>query len=285
MKENIFLDEVMKKILNKNFFISFTVEVIVFISRVFVCIVIYAVITRLLKKLSNKKITQTNIKDKTLNSFVKSAMDISVHIMVLTLCLLILGVKESSLIAFFGTLGIGVGLALKDYLSNFAGGIIILMFKTHKVGDEILISNHVGNVQSIDIFATTIKTADNDIIIIPNGNVVSSKIINHTKTPLRRLKVVVSISYDDNIDLARKVLEELMNSEPKILKKPEVFSHVEDYGDNSIDIAIKGWCNNDDYWNIKQEFLTKIKPKLDEANISMPFPQMDVHMTTKIVRE
>jgi len=107
-----------------------------------------------------------------------------------------MGVKESSLLAFFGTLGIGVGLALKDNLSNFAGGIIVLIFKTYKVGDEVNISGEMGYVHDIDIFSTTVRTHNNDLVIVPNGSIVSNKVINYTKTPIRRLKFIIGVSYD-----------------------------------------------------------------------------------------
>ncbi len=278
MDINVFFKEVGKKLFDKEFFIGFTAEIVSFVVRLIVCVLIYIVVMKILKKLSSKKIAQKDIGNKTLNVFIKSVIGIGIHIIILTLCLLILGVKESSLLAFFGTLGIGVGLALKDNLSNFAGGIIILIFKTYTVGDEVSISSHVGTVHSIDIFSTIVRTADNDLVIVPNGNIVSNKIINYTQTPLRRLKIIVSIDYNNDIELARKILEELMSSNPKILKRPEIFSHVEDYGSNSIDIALKGWCSNEDYWDVKYEILNSVKPALDKVNISIPFPQMDIHI-------
>ncbi len=278
MDINVFFKEVGKKLFDKEFFIGFTAAIVSFVVRLIVCVLIYIVVMKILKKLSSKKIAQKDIGNKTLNVFIKSVIGIGIHIIILTLCLLILGVKESSLLAFFGTLGIGVGLALKDNLSNFAGGIIILIFKTYTVGDEVSISSHVGTVHSIDIFSTIVRTADNDLVIVPNGNIVSNKIINYTQTPLRRLKIIVSIDYNNDIELARKVLEELMSSNPKILKRPEIFSHVEDYGSNSIDIALKGWCSNEDYWDVKYEILNSVKPALDKVNISIPFPQMDIHI-------
>ena len=278
MDIDLFFKEVGKKLFDKEFFIGFTAEIVSFVVRLIVCVLIYIVVMKILKKLSSKKIAHKDIGNKTLNVFIKSVIGIGIHIIILTLCLLILGVKESSLLAFFGTLGIGVGLALKDNLSNFAGGIIILIFKTYTVGDEVSISSHIGTVHSIDIFSTIVRTADNDLVIVPNGNIVSNKIINYTQTPLRRLKIIVSIDYNNDIELARKVLEELMSTNPKILKRPEIFSHVEDYGSNSIDIALKGWCSNEDYWDVKYEILNSVKPALDKVDISIPFPQMDIHI-------
>lgn len=203
---------------------------------------------------------------------------VGLHAVLITICLLIIGVKESSLLAFFGTLGIGVGLALKDNLSNFAGGIIILIFKTYKVGDEVNISDEMGYVHDIDIFSTTIRTHSNDLVIVPNGSVVSNKVINYTKTPIRRLKFIVGVTYDVEVDVARKVLEDLLRSNPLVLTDPPVYSHVENYADSCINIALKGWAENEHYWTIYKETLNGIKGALDKANISIPYPQMDVHL-------
>ncbi|MGL5583802.1 MAG: mechanosensitive ion channel family protein, partial [Cetobacterium sp.] len=186
--------------------------------------------------------------------------------------------KESSLLAFFGTLGIGVGLALKDNLSNFAGGIIVLVFKTYKVGDEVNISGEMGYVHDIDIFSTTVRTHNNDLVIVPNGSIVSNKVINYTKTPIRRLKFIVGVSYDADLDIARETLEKLLRDNPLVLTDPPVYSHVDAYADSSINIALKGWATNEHYWTVYKETLNGIKGALDRENISIPFPQMDVHL-------
>ena len=214
--------------------------------------------------------------DKSLKSFIKSILNVGVHAFLITICLLIMGVKESSLLAFFGTLGIGVGLALKDNLSNFAGGIIILLFKTYKVGDEVNISDEMGYIDDIDIFSTTIKTHNNDLVMIPNGMIISNKVINYTKTPIRRLKFIIGIAYDADIDVARKALEDLLRENPLVLKEPAVYSHVDSYGDSSINIALKGWTSNENYWTVYKETMNGIKKALDNVNVEIPFPQMDI---------
>ena len=214
--------------------------------------------------------------DKSLKSFIKSILNVGVHALLITICLLIMGVKESSLLAFFGTLGIGVGLALKDNLSNFAGGIIILLFKTYKVGDEVNISDEMGYIDDIDIFSTTIKTHNNDLVMIPNGMIISNKVINYTKTPIRRLKFIIGIAYDADIDVARKALEDLLRENPLVLKEPAVYSHVDSYGDSSINIALKGWTSNENYWTVYKETMNGIKKALDNVNVEIPFPQMDI---------
>ena len=276
---NKFINEVFSKLADKKILVNFTVELIFFILKLVFCIFIYYVAIKVLKKLTplfNIKKKDDLVVDKSLKSFIKSILNVGVHVFLITICLLIMGVKESSLLAFFGTLGIGVGLALKDNLSNFAGGIIILLFKTYKVGDEVNISDEMGYIDDIDIFSTTIKTHNNDLVMIPNGMIISNKVINYTKTPIRRLKFIIGIAYDADIDVARKALEDLLRENPLVLKEPAVYSHVDSYGDSSINIALKGWTSNENYWTVYKETMNGIKKALDNVNVEIPFPQMDI---------
>lgn len=276
---NKFINEVFSKLADKKILVNFTVELIFFILKLAFCIFIYYVAIKVLKKLTplfNIKKKDDLVVDKSLKSFIKSILNVGVHALLITICLLIMGVKESSLLAFFGTLGIGVGLALKDNLSNFAGGIIILLFKTYKVGDEVNISDEMGYIDDIDIFSTTIKTHNNDLVMIPNGMIISNKVINYTKTPIRRLKFIIGIAYDADIDVARKALEDLLRENPLVLKEPAVYSHVDSYGDSSINIALKGWTSNENYWTVYKETMNGIKKALDNVNVEIPFPQIDI---------
>lgn len=276
---NKFINEVFSKLADKKILVNFTVELIFFILKLVFCIFIYYVAIKVLKKLTplfNIKKKDDLVVDKSLKSFIKSILNVGVHALLITICLLIMEVKESSLLAFFGTLGIGVGLALKDNLSNFAGGIIILLFKTYKVGDEVNISDEMGYIDDIDIFSTTIKTHNNDLVMIPNGMIISNKVINYTKTPIRRLKFIIGIAYDADIDVARKALEDLLRENPLVLKEPAVYSHVDSYGDSSINIALKGWTSNENYWTVYKETMNGIKKALDNVNVEIPFPQMDI---------
>lgn len=276
---NKFINEVFSKLADKKILVNFTVELIFFILKLAFCIFIYYVAIKVLKKLTplfNIKKKDDLVVDKSLKSFIKSILNVGVHALLITICLLIMGVKESSLLAFFGTLGIGVGLALKDNLSNFAGGIIILLFKTYKVGDEVNISDEMGYIDDIDIFSTTIKTHNNDLVMIPNGMIISNKVINYTKTPIRRLKFIIGITYDADIDVARKALEDLLRENPLVLNEPAVYSHVDSYGDSSINIALKGWTSNENYWTVYKETMNGIKKALDNVNVEIPFPQMDI---------
>lgn len=275
-----FLNEVVLKLADKNIFVNFTVELIFFALKLVFCIFLYYIVIKIIKKITPlfnlKKKKEEIVVDKSLKSFIRSILNVGLNALLITICLLIMGVKESSLLAFFGTMGIGVGLALKDNLSNFAGGIIILIFKVYKVGDEVNIDEEEGYIYDIDIFSTTLRAHNNDLIVIPNGIIISNKIINYTKTPTRRLKFIIGIAYDADIDVARKALEEMLRSNPLVLKDPDVYSHVESYGDSSINIALKGWTTNDHYWTVYKQTLNNIKKALDGVNVEIPFPQMDL---------
>ncbi|MBC2852621.1 mechanosensitive ion channel family protein [Cetobacterium somerae] len=280
VKSQSFVEEVLNHLVDKNIFVNFTVEFLFFIIKLIICVTLYSFALKLVKKIVPifKNSKKENAIDQSLRSFIRSILYVGLHATLITICLLIMGVKESSLLAFFGTLGIGVGLALKDNLSNFAGGIIVLIFKTYKVGDEVNIAGEMGYVYDIDIFSTTVRTHNNDLVIVPNGSIVSNKVINYTKTPIRRLKFIIGVSYDADLDVAREALEKLLRSNPLVLTDPPVYSHVDAYADSSINIALKGWTTNEHYWTVYKETLNGIKGALDRENISIPFPQMDVHL-------
>lgn len=258
--------------------LNFTVNGILFIGKVFACLLLYYVVIKIIRMLlpTFQKITQNQKIDNSLRSFMKSLFKIGTHAILVTVCLLILGVKEASLLTFFGTIGIGVGLALKDNLSNLASGIIILFFKTYKVGDEVNIAGEMGYIYDIDMFFTSVKTHDEDIVTVPNGMVISNKLINYTKIPTRRLKIIIGVDYNCDLGLARETLENILRKNPKILANPEPYTHVESYGDNAINIALKGWTSNEHYWEVYKETLNEIKGELDRVNINIPYPQMDL---------
>lgn len=260
--------------------LDFTVNGILFVGKVLACLLLYYVVLKFIKMLlpAFQKTTLNSKIDSSLKSFMKSLFKIGIHAALITLCLLILGVKETSLLTFFGTIGIGVGLALKDNLSNLASGIIILFFKTYKVGDEVSIAGEMGYIHDIDMFFTSVKTHNEDIVTVPNGMVISNKLINYTKIPTRRLKIVIGVDYNCDLGVAREALENILRKNPKVLKTPEPYTHVDSYGDNAINIALKGWTSNEHYWEVYKETLNEIKGALDKVNVNIPYPQMDINI-------
>lgn len=255
------------------------IEGIYFFIKLLIAIITYYLFNNLFKIviIFQKKIIERKVKDRSLLTFVLSLSKLIFSIISLNISLLIIGFKEHTLLAFFGTIGLGLGLALKDNLSNLSGGILILFFKIYTVGDEVEIDKEKGYIHEIDIFSTTIRSYDNDLIIIPNNLVVSNKVINYTKTPLRRLKFIIGIGYDDNIILAREILENILKNNPLITKEKEISTYIYEYADSSINICLNGWTTNDKYWIIYKETLNRIKEEFDKYGISIPFPQMDIH--------
>ncbi|MGL4653043.1 MAG: mechanosensitive ion channel family protein [Cetobacterium sp.] len=275
-----FLLQVLKTFTSEEFLIDLTNHLIIFIFRFSLALIFFLIGRKIFKKSLSRYYTTNAFKsiDSSFRTFLSSIIDTGSIIILLIISLLIVGFQQSSLIAFLGSIGIGVGLALKDNLSNFVGGLIILIFKTYSVDDEVEIIGNYGLISSIDVFSTTITTFSGDIVSIPNGNVITNQVINYSKTPNRRMKIVVSVAYETDIDLVFEVLNNLIKDNKSVLKNPSPFINVEKYNNSSIDIALKVWTKNEVYWDTYFTLLKNLKPSLDAVNISIPFPQMDIHI-------
>ncbi|MGL4789579.1 MAG: mechanosensitive ion channel family protein [Cetobacterium sp.] len=275
-----FLLQVFKTFTSEEFLINLTNNFIILLFRFSMALIFFLIGRKIFRKSLSKYYTTNAFKsiDSSFRTFLSSIIDTGSIIILLIISLLIVGFQQSSLIAFLGSIGIGVGLALKDNLSNFVGGLIILIFKTYSVDDEVEIIGNYGLISSIDVFSTTITTFSGDIVSIPNGNVITNQVINYSKTPNRRMKIIVSVAYESNIDLVFEVLNNLIKTNQNILKNPGPFINIEKYNNSSIDIALKVWTKNQTYWDTYFDILKKLKPALDEVNISIPFPQMDLHI-------
>ncbi len=189
-----------------------------------------------------------------------------------------LGVATSSFLAIIGAAGLAVGLALQGSFSNFAGGILILLFKPFKVGDFIEAQGEKGDVKEIQIFNTKIITPRNRVAVIPNGILSNGLIKNYTEEGKLRVDIAIGISYDSDIKQAREILLNVLNDHPKTLKFPKPVVLVTDLGDSSVNLGVRPWATPGDYWDVYFECIEQCKEALDEANISIPFPQRDVHM-------
>ncbi len=189
-----------------------------------------------------------------------------------------LGVNVTSLMAIVAAAGLAVGLALKDSLSNFASGVMIIIFRPFKIGDFVTAGGAAGVIDEIGLFATLMHTADNQRIIIPNSAILGGNIINTSALPTRRIDLVIGIGYDDNIGQARDIIMRIIESNELILKDPAPGVAVAELGDSSVNLNVRPWVNSADYWGVRAELLEGIKVKLDEAGISIPYPQQDVHM-------
>ena len=189
-----------------------------------------------------------------------------------------IGVEMTSFIAILGAAGLAVGLALSGTLQNFAGGIVILMFKPFKAGDFIDAQGYSGTVSEIQIFNTILKTPDNKTIIIPNGGLSTGAMTNYSSEPLRRVDWTVGIGYGDDVDQARSVLLKMCETDPRILKDPALFIGVSALADSSVNFAVRAWVKAEDYWGVFFDLNENIYKTFNKEGLHIPFPQMDVHV-------
>lgn len=216
--------------------------------------------------------------DLTLSTFLESFVNIGLKI-VLVICVIeYVGGQTTSLAAIIGSAGLAIGLALQGSLSNFAGGVIILMLRLFKVGDYIEGSGQAGTVEKIGIFYTNLLTPDNKVILIPNGNLSNGTVVNYSAKDKRRVDLTFSAGYEQDIIKVKRVLDEVVKSEPKILKEPSYFIALSEHGDSAVNFVVRAWCNTEDYWTVHFNLLEKVKMRFDEEDISIPYPQMDLHM-------
>lgn len=233
---------------------------------------------RLIRKILKKTLERSKADISAMNfidSFVKFAL---YFLLVLTIASG-LGVDAASILAIVGSAGVAIGLALQGSLSNLAGGVLILVLKPFRVGDYIEDSNNrAGIVESIDIFYTHLLTYDNIAIVLPNGTLANGTITNYTQSELRRVIVPVSISYQADVKEARKVLLETLKEDPSVRKDKEMRVLVDALADSGVNLLVRCWVKQDDYWETKWRLTELVKDTLDEAGISIPFPQLDVHI-------
>ncbi len=208
-----------------------------------------------------------------LQSFIKIALKVILFVVVVTQ----LGVKSSSLVAMLGAAGLAIGLALQGSLANFAGGVLILIFKPFRVGDWISAQGVDGSVKEISIFTTKLNTFGNQVAIIPNGQLSNNNIINYNAEPMRRDKIDVGIGYSSDIKKAKDILLELSLGYEKILKDPVPEVYVGELADSSVTLSLRYWARNEDFWEAHFYIMETLKYKFDEAGIEIPFPQLDVH--------
>lgn len=232
-----------------------------------------SLITGFFKKILNK----SNV-DPSLAGFLKGIVSILLKVLVYITALGMLGVEMTSFIAILGAAGLAVGLALQGSLANFAGGVLILFFKPFKVGDFIERGSESGTVEQIDILHTKLKTPNNQVIVIPNGQLSNSAVTNYSANETRRAVFSVGISYDDDIKKAREVILDVINKDERTLKDPEPIVVLTGLGDSSLNLSVRAWSLTSDHWSYFWDNLEAIKEALDANDIEMPYPQRDVHI-------
>ncbi|WP_207063787.1 mechanosensitive ion channel family protein [Motiliproteus sp. SC1-56] len=214
----------------------------------------------------------------TLASFLDKLASITLKVLLLVSVASMVGIKTTSFIAILGAAGLAVGLALQGSLANFAGGVLILLFKPFKVGDYIEAQGHSGTVKEIQIFNTVLHTVDRKTIIIPNGNLSNGSIINFSLSPIRRVDMVFGISYDDDLRKAKAILQRLVAEDDRILTDPASQVVLSALADSSVNFSVRAFVNAPDYWDVFFEMQEKVKLTFDEEGISIPYPQQDVHL-------
>lgn len=188
-----------------------------------------------------------------------------------------LGVNTTSFVAILGAASLAVGLAFKDTFSNIGAGVLIIFFRPFKIGDFIQASGESGVVEEINLFSVMMKTGDNKQIIIPNSSVVGSNITNFSAKDTRRVDFVFGIGYDDDLKLAKSTLEEIISTDERVLKDPATLVAVSELADSSVNFIVRVWVKSEDYWGVYFDTLEKVKLTFDEKNISIPYPQIDIH--------
>jgi small conductance mechanosensitive channel len=246
------------------------------LSAILVLIIGFFIVAKI-RTLVEKTFAKTNF-DPAVEAFLESLLSMLLKIVVVLAALNIIGVPMASFLAILGAAGLAVGLALQGSLANFAGGVLILVFKPFKIGDYINADEREGTVKSITIMATTLLTPDNKTIIIPNGGLANTAISNYSMQKKRRVDFVIGIDYSDDIDKARTVLEKIIKAEKRVLTNEEVTIVVAELGDNSVNFKIRIWTKTADYWGVYFDTLETIKKTFDKEGLHFPFPQRNVYL-------
>ncbi|MFC0876625.1 mechanosensitive ion channel family protein [Saccharicrinis sp. FJH2] len=225
-----------------------------------------------------KRIMEKRNVDESLRPFLISLISAVLKILLVISVMQMVGVAMTSFVAILAAAGLAIGMALSGTLQNFAGGVMILILKPFKVGDFIESSGHGGVVKEIQIFHTILETPDGRTIILPNAPVSNGALVNKTTKPVRRVDLTFGIGYDDDIDKARKVIQDYVESDSRVLKDPAHQILVSELADSSVNFAVRLWVNTGDYWAVMFDTTENIKKAFDKNKISIPFPQRDVHM-------
>ena len=255
------------------FCVSFGVKLI----KVFFIWVIGRWVTK--KVVSITKMLMENRKTNvTVQTFVTSLIDVVLLIVLIVMIISVFGVDTSSFIALFASAGVAIGMALSGTLQNFAGGVMILLFRPYKVGDFIEAQGQSGTVKEIQIFNTVLKTSDNKIILIPNGPMSTGIVKNYSREEIRRVDFSFGISYGDDYEKAKAVIEELIAADSRILKTPEHFIALGSLGDSSVNVTVRVWTTQADYWGVYFDMNQKIYKTLPERGLNFPYPTITVNV-------
>lgn len=234
---------------------------------------------KMIRKIVKKSLMRGNA-DKGVIQFVDSFVKASLYVLLIITIASGFGLDAASILALLGSAGVAIGLAIQGSLSNFVGGVLILLLKPFKVGDYIKedSNGNEGVVTTIELFYTKLTTPDNKVIVLPNGALANSSLTNVTACDSRRMDLIVGISYDSDIRQAKEALQRVLEEDEAVLKDKEYFIYVEDLAESSVNIGIRCWFSMDDFWKGKWRVTENVKYALDEAGVTIPYPQMEVHL-------
>ena len=225
-----------------------------------------------------RKVMQRQEVDRTLETFVCNLASMTLLVFVIIASISALGIQTASFIAVLGAAGLAVGLALQGSLSNFAAGVLIVLFRPYKVGDWVEAAGISGSVEEVQILTTVLKTGDNKRVIVPNSQIMDAVITNYSANDTRRVDMVVGVSYSDDLDKVRATIEELIAADGRILDEPAPTIAVSQLADSSVNFVVRPWVATSDYWGVMFDLTEAIKKRFDDEGISIPFPQQDVHI-------
>ena len=248
--------------------------------KVVIAVVIYLIGRQIIKwiiRLMDKSFTHHKV-EASLRNFLRSLVKVLLMVMLLLAIVQTLGVNTSSFLALFASAGLAIGMALSGTLQNFAGGVVLLILRPYKVGDYINSQGQSGTVESIGLFSTCLKTPDNQTIYVPNNTIATSIIDNYSQSETRRVDWTLSISYGDDVDVARREIMAMLEADSRVLKEPAPVVYVGSLGASSVDLTIRAWVKNSDYWGLFFDMNEKMYKELPSKGINFPFPQLDVNL-------
>ena len=264
----------------RTYFENLVPDILNFALQVVIALIVYAIGAKLIAFLVKvvKKTMERRNTDLGVIQFLSAVVKYALYFILFMTILGLFGIATTSAVAVLGSCGVAVGLALQGSLSNFAGGVLILLLKPFVVGDYIVQGSNEGTVYEISIFYTKLKTADNKVVVIPNGNLSYSSLVNISHMDKRRVDIVIGIGYEADIRTAKEILSRVAENDPARLKEEELIVYVSDLGASSVDIGVRIWVKTEDYWTAKWRMLENMKYELDENHISIPYQQIDVQI-------
>ena len=258
---------------NQALLLSYAVNIVAALA----IIIVGLIIARMISNAVNRLMISRKI-DATVADFLSALVRYGIIAFTLIAALGRVGVQTASVIAVLGAAGLAVGLALQGSLSNLAAGVLLVMFRPFRAGEYVDLGGVAGTVLSVQIFSTTMRTADGKIIVIPNGKIIAGNIINFSREPVRRNEFIIGVAYDSDIDQVKQILTNIIQSEDRILKDREMTVRLNELGASSINFVVRVWSNSGDLQNVYWDVLERIKREFDANGISFPYPQMDVNV-------